>query len=680
MNANDPNPVSLRPRARRLISGLDGDDHDDATALTSGSGIPTRRPSPLPSTFDTRPASPIPAAHPQRSPGRTISGSGHAVGASLGRGSSGKQRRGAAGEDQTFAGLWGNSWTTLQGIASDLLGSDLVAQRVSDRPRSRKHLSVIERQRSSSGTPQWGQSGPVGSIGVGTREEQTAAFRTQKKRDMLTRQESSYADTLGKYKRRLSDDLDGVSSSVPPAGHHEHEDRDALVYLHDVRKEDTLAGIALRYNIHANALRKANRMWPNDTVQTRQHLILPVDACGVKGRPVRGPDSRKDELEVDLLGSADSEDLSALLAEEVPPPKPSPSQPVDLLSDRSRNRANSTSTQRTMGSTSAMASNDASTAPPPPPPWTHDSWVLLPNHQIPTEIVRLPRRAIAYFPPARRKSISYSDNLTTTPPSSSLDLSRGARGSAASAAAAPALPNGNNNRGYVLSGPGGVGTLAGKNVKRPGPAQDGLNAFVAKHLPNLAITSDPLGSSSSPSTKTTTASHLLPPFSDEPPPHLLLPAGRSASAHFGPSSGHNGAGAGNNAFAFGGSGGATTTSNNSSSNLEAVGGAIESWVRRLASKAAHQFPPSSSSASQTHPHPSSSLGPRASVGAEGKGVGGVGDLIEMTDDLELGGPPGAGSRDGTSPFGEGETGRGSALDGRGTAERTFRGRKSGKAD
>jgi LysM repeat protein len=555
---------------------------------------------------------------------------------------------------------------------------------------------------------------------------------------MLTRQESSYADTLGKYKRRLSDDLDGVSSSVPPAGHHEHEDRDALVYLHGVRKEDTLAGIALRYNINANALRKANRMWPNDTVQTRQHLILPVDACGVKGRPVRGPDSRKDELEVDLLGSADSEDLSALLAEEVPPPKPSPSQPVDLLSDRSRNRANSTSTQRTMGSTSAMASNDASTAPPPPPPWTHDSWVLLPNHQIPTEIVRLPRRAIAYFPPARRKSISYSDNLTTTPPSSSLDLSRGgtfpaasagtqiasalnptsqpnqtpprnpsrARGSAASAAAAPALPNGNNNRGYVLSGPGGVGTLAGKNVKRPGPAQDGLNAFVAKHLPNLAITSDPLGSSSSSSTKTTTTtSHLLPPFSDEPPPHLLLSAGRSASAHFGPSSGHNGAGAGNNAFAFGGSGGTSS----SSSNLETVGGAIESWVRRLASKAAHQFPPSSSSASSSstpgfpsssssssasasagagagpyhshpHPHPSSSLGPRASVGAEGKGVGGVGDLIEMTDDLELGGPPGAGSRDGTSPFGEGETGRGSALDGRGTAERTFRGRKSGKAD
>jgi LysM repeat protein len=594
---------------------------------------------------------------------------------------------------------------------------------------------VLDRQRSSAGTPQWGQSGAVNSIGIGTKEEQTAAFRAQKKRDMLTRQESSYADTLGKYKRRLSDDLDGVSSSVPPVGHSEHEDRDALVYLHEVRKEDTLAGIALRYNINANALRKANRMWPNDTVQTRQTLTLPVDACGVKGRPVKGPQSRPDELEVDLLG-ADSDDLSSLLAEEVPPPSKSLDPPIDLLSDRSRDRANSASTQRTFASSSAVIQpNDASAAPPPS--WTHDSWVLLPNHHIPTEIVRLPRRAIAYFPPARRKSVSYSDNLATTPPSNSLDLARSTKATPSagtqissalnstsslnsrtpprnasrargSATAAPALPN-RNNRNFLLSGPGGVGTLAGKNVKRPGPAQDGLNAFVAKHLPNLAITSDhPLTTSSS-------QPHLLPPYSDEPPPHLLLPSGTSASAQFGPAStGTSGIGGGTtNAFiAFGGnsssSGGGGGNSGSSSSHLENVGGAIESWVRRLASKAANQFPPGATSNSSSvaaassssnggggggtmgNAHPSSSssssLGPRASVGAEGRGVGGVGDLIEMTDDLDLGGDGGSSGGGGggylDATGANAERGRGSGLVDRSasTERTTFRSRKSGKAD
>jgi len=37
-----------------------------------------------------------------------------------------------------------------------------------------------------------------------------------------------------------------------------------------------------------------------------------------------------------------------------------------------------------------------------------------------------------------------------------------------------------------MQGPGGVGTFD-KNVRRPGPAQDGLNSWAAKHIPSLAI-------------------------------------------------------------------------------------------------------------------------------------------------------------------------------------------------
>ena len=107
--------------------------------------------------------------------------------------------------------------------------------------------------RGSSSVPpgDWGPQAPptsapgVGSIGMGSREEVENAIRAQKRKDMLMRTES-YADSMGRMKRRTSDeDRGGVASSAPPG---DHERRDALVYLHHVRKEDTLAGITIRYN------------------------------------------------------------------------------------------------------------------------------------------------------------------------------------------------------------------------------------------------------------------------------------------------------------------------------------------------------------------------------------------------------------------------------------------------
>jgi hypothetical protein len=41
-----------------------------------------------------------------------------------------------------------------------------------------------------------------------------------------------------------------------------------------------------------------------------------------------------------------------------------------------------------------------------------------------------------------------------------------------------------------MRGPGGVGTFS-KNVRKPGPAQDGLNSWAKKHIPGLAIDSLP---------------------------------------------------------------------------------------------------------------------------------------------------------------------------------------------
>ena len=94
--------------------------------------------------------------------------------------------------------------------------------------------------------------------------------RAMKRKDLLSAEEHLVADSVGRIKRRNSDDL--TSSSAPPG---ENQDRDALVYIHKVRPQDTLAGITIKFNCQPAILRKANRMWPNDSVQMKDYLVLP---------------------------------------------------------------------------------------------------------------------------------------------------------------------------------------------------------------------------------------------------------------------------------------------------------------------------------------------------------------------------------------------------------------------
>lgn len=576
MNASSSSNVStstLRPRTRRLISGLsEGDEGDYDSATTS----PRRIASPLPSPFDSRSASPTPSPHlsrPQSVNGGFTALSGR--GGALEKSALERRRRPGNESPNSLAGLWGNSWSALQGIASDLLSGDVAADPKSKilrarRPPDRVHGS----QRSSTSAPpsQWGPtSQPTAkSIGVGTREEQLAALRAQKRKDLLTRQETNYADTLGKFKRRTSDDR--ASASAPPG---ENEDRDALVYVHPVQKSDTLAGITIKYNCSANTIRKANRMWPNDPVQVRDTIILPVDACGVKGKPMAGPAA------LDLL-SSDADAMDAGRAEEVPTPNAE-----DINGHaRARNRTNSASTSRSRTASSTGLSNVETQ-----PAWQHDSWVMLPGGEKPTEIARLSRRALGYFPPARRKSNCYSDLDT---PSTSLDIARASTQEQLLAISPihqdpPQRPRhgrrlSNASTGYFpayLAGPGGVGTMA-KNVRVPGPAQDGLNKMFAKHLLDVAP----------PRHQQTLLTPELPLYTDEPTPVVS---------------------------------GSNTPSHGRHLNLENVGGAIESWMRRMATQAKEGMKPADRQKVA-----------RASVGAPGRGAGGIGDLIEMTDDFEIG--------------------------------------------
>lgn len=424
----------------------------------------------------------------------------------------------------TFAtGLWGTSWTSLQSIASNLLGTDTVrgAEDGSNsrvKPLRRKHPFQTTHRRAVSSAPpaQWGPSiAGDRQIGAGSREERQALVKAKQRETLLAANGHIAPDSSGRYKRRASDE--GGSISAPPA---EHEDRDALVYVHHVRTEDTLAGVMIKFNCQAAVFRKANRLWPNDRIQVRKTVVLPVEACGVKGRKVTLAEEISMSLGKSLIESSptDSHNVEVDGASSDPdriaaPPPPQKPTSISI-------------------STSPSMTNDHQDDPP----WKHDSWVIIDGQPEAVEIARLPRRTLGFFPPSRRKSNSYSDLDT---PSDSLDLPR---------AVYPRTPprrrkSRSSSESYFtqhLQGPGGVGTL--QPGASPGPAQDSLNKLFAPHLPNVA-----------------------------------------PRASF------------------------DSITSTSSTGIENVGGAIEGWVRKLATKAATiiEQPP-------------------------GRG-GGVGDLIELSD-------------------------------------------------
>lgn len=397
--------------------------------------------------------------------------------------------------------------------------------------------------------------------------------RAMKRKDLLNATQGLVPDAVGRIKRRNSDER--LSASAPPG---DNEDRDALVYIHTVRPQDTLAGISIKYNCEQAILRKSNRMWPNDSVQTKKTVVLPVDACGVKGRPAQGPDALPEE---DLLlgeyGASSSSKAPKSDTEGLP---------------------NGWSTPRQKESeTNSVASSIAEVESP----WKHDSWVLLPNDKKPTQIGRMPRRALGFFPPARRKSLAYSDAAST--PRASVDLPRSSTSTNPNTSSPqPARPRASSNlsslsthsrqrntsaSGWGLHGPGGVGTM-GRNVRSPGPAQDGLNKKFGQYLPSMA---PPPGQ------------EYFTPWA----PGLLEQ--ESGVSH-----------------QYGGSG-AITPLNGTGVDLQEIGGAIEGWVRKVGSQAQKML---------TEPG-TPGQGKRSAVPVIGAVGGDLGDLIELRDDaFEIG--------------------------------------------
>lgn len=284
-------------------------------------------------------------------------------------------------------------------------------------------------------------------------------MQARKRETLLAANGHGTPDGLGRYKRRGSDDRNHTSA---PIG--EHEDRDALVYVHKVRPEDTLAGVTIKYACEANVFRKANRLWPNDSIQVRKTVVLPVDACGVKGRKVA-----ESERPLGNLEERCNEEIILT---------PTALQPCwGDLHDTPEDKGTPLSSIPTSPSISVSLSN------PEEPPWKHDCWVMIDGFQDAVEIARLSRQTLGYFPRSRRKSLTFSDLET---PTASFDLPR--RSYQSSSPRGQKSKSGSSSGSYFphqLQGPGGVGTM-GRDVRSPGPAQDGLNKLFAAHLPNLA--------------------------------------------------------------------------------------------------------------------------------------------------------------------------------------------------
>jgi len=455
-----------RPRNRRPASTAALSDQE--LVNTSSTSTPS----------GSRAVSPIPTKYPSRSTSRNVAGNG--VGGRLVVPETGGRR--GSPQPQGLGGIWEGgwmgSWTALQGIANSVLGGE--TEDNGGMFGGLKPAAKTGHRRKTSTNPVWGPDGlpkkKADSIGVGTTSDTEAKVRARKMRGVLEGREEDLnvrKDTNGNYKRRTSSD---EARSTPV-------EEDAMVYIHHVQPNDTLAGVILRYNCEPAVFRRANRFWPNDSIQTRKVVVIPVDACTIKGRPCDPPTAGS---YVDLLA-----------------PTPSIEDPPTF-----NNGSTWPGTAKPIDTSAAPIENEDQ-------PWVHVRWVLVDSspYSKPVEIARMPRKTLGYFPPRRRKS---QISVTASTPRASTDLSRfshsppSTTGTPPGRAAAnvgsyfpsPAAirPAGRPRRESVseaadrlgwMRGPGGVGTLTGKNVRKPGPSQDGLNAWAKKHIPGLAIDSLP---------------------------------------------------------------------------------------------------------------------------------------------------------------------------------------------
>jgi hypothetical protein len=323
-------------------------------------------------------------------------------------------------------------------------------------------------------------------------EDRAALVQAKKREALLLANTTENRDSLGRYKRRDSDADTGFNST------HSDQGGDALVYMHKVEKRDTLAGVIIKYNCPAEPFRKINRFWPNDNIQTRTHVLVPLEGSTVRGRKVDSP-----YLSSDLFDPG---------PDNLPTRESFAKQQAGSDLSNGIHKSSSILSHPSIPFTSEPLSNSLVDEHD----LKHDSWISLPNFEAPVEVLRVPRRTLGYFPRARRKSnatLTVASSTTSTP-KTSFDLLRHPPTHAAQQAASldvspvrrPGLSSRlisrqrssststtKNSFADALRGPGGVGDLRGlrTNPSRPGPADDPLNKKFNEYFPDFLPPSGP---------------------------------------------------------------------------------------------------------------------------------------------------------------------------------------------
>ncbi|KAL2023026.1 hypothetical protein VTK56DRAFT_3936 [Thermocarpiscus australiensis] len=478
--ARDADTSSVRPRNRRLLSAQD--DAGSSSALSSPSRSPSRN------------ATPIPAARIGSVTGRNNSGIDVVRGPA-------RTKNSGTGRG-LLDGSWTPSWASVQELASSLLaGGASALTGEPHRPRSRdasqaRRPSRQRNYRDNHRPESWGPEPPLegrpqpDNIAAGSLAKREAALKAMRTASVLESSEGVNGG-LGKFKKRSSDeDLRGTAQN--------QEAEEYLAYIHHVQTTDTYAGVVLKYRCREDAFRKANGLWSRDNIQVRKWLAIPVDACEVKGRPCDPPTNPS--ARVDLLART-----------------PDAKDPFGRDNQGSHDDFFMNPHHEQISDQTKTGDDDM--------PWTHVRWVSIDSCPHPVEVARVPRKALGYFPPRRKKSIHTVSTLST--PRESVDIPalslsepalesprstssrrpsllananrpspNSSRGGSSTASAPPrsrlnsSANNDDDPRPAWMRRPGGVGSL-GRHVRAPGPERDYLNTWTNKHLPGLNIDSLP---------------------------------------------------------------------------------------------------------------------------------------------------------------------------------------------
>jgi len=132
--------------------------------------------------------------------------------------------------------------------------------------------------------------------------------------------------------------------------------------------------ILLAYEISAAVLKKSNRLWATDSIQSRKKLYLPVDECGVKPEGCSPPEQeavKPDQVHDEVLPNGIVHGENA----EWPPR-------LDEQHSESRDDIDG------------------------------EEWVLIPGIG-PTQIIFIPAQKLSYFPTARRNTMERSTSMPT---------------------------------------------------------------------------------------------------------------------------------------------------------------------------------------------------------------------------------------------------------------------------